>query len=108
VTLPTLTSRRTAALDGSGEGVQAVAHQLVRRDVASEVPGLRALGQQVSDEVAEVLLRSGDVLASMQERRKLGAVLLVLDERVSLEHNLETVEGFDDPSFPVKRFRTAS
>jgi len=36
-----------------------------------------------------VLRRSGDVLASMQECRKLGAVVLVENERECLEHGFE-------------------
>jgi len=50
---------------GSTEGVQAVTCKLVRDDVISEVAGLRALGDQVSDHVSDLLLRSGDVLVSM-------------------------------------------
>src|SRR6266496_3000567 len=59
---------------GCAEGVQAVAGQLVRRDIIAHVPGLRGLGQQVLDEAAEVLMRSGDGLTPVQERRELGAV----------------------------------
>jgi hypothetical protein len=39
------------------------------------VSGLCALGRQVSDEVAELLLRSGDVLTSMQACREFGAAV---------------------------------
>jgi hypothetical protein len=74
--------------------VQAVARELVRGDIIAEVAGLCPLGHQVSDEVAEPLMRSRDVLTLMQERRKLSAVvLLVGDERVGLEHPCEPLAG---------------
>ena len=56
--------------------MEAVAREFVGRDIVPEVAGLCGLGQQVSDQVAELLLRSGDVLASMQECREFGAVVL--------------------------------
>ncbi len=74
---------------GCCEGVEAVARKLVSRDIIPDVPGLDALGQQVSDQFAELLLRPGDVLLSMQECRQFGGVALVLNERVSLEHSFE-------------------
>lgn len=52
---------------GCREGVQAIARELGRRDIISDVAAFCALGHQVPDEVAEVLPRSGDVLTSMQE-----------------------------------------
>jgi hypothetical protein len=45
--------------------MEAVARELVGPDVVSEVAGLYALGQQLSDEGSELLLCSGDVLTSM-------------------------------------------
>jgi hypothetical protein len=69
--------------------VKAVARKLVRRDIIPEVAGFCALGQQVSDEMPEVLLRTGDVLPAMQECRELGAVMLVGNEREGLEHGFE-------------------
>ncbi len=76
---------------GCCEGVEAVARKFVRRDIIPEPAGLGDLGQQVSDQVDELLLRSGDVLTSMQECREFGAVVLavVADERVRLEHRFE-------------------
>ena len=50
---------------GGCEGVEAVARELVRRDIAPDGAGLCGLGQQVSDQVAELLLRSGEMLTSM-------------------------------------------
>ncbi|MEX0850237.1 MAG: hypothetical protein WD015_01925, partial [Gaiellaceae bacterium] len=73
--------------------MEAVARELVGRDIIPEVAGLCALAQQVSDEVAEVVLRSGDVLTSMQECREFGAVVLVLNQRVGLEHGFEPLAG---------------
>ena len=82
---------------GRCEGVEAVTRELVGRDIFPETAGLGGLGQQVSNEVAELLLCSGDVLTPMQECLKLGAVVLVLNERVCLEHGFEplaNVAGF--------------
>ena len=73
------------------EGVEAVARELVRRDIIPNVAGLCGLDQQVSDHVAELLLRPGDVLTSMQECREFGAVVLAVvgDEGVGLQHSFE-------------------
>jgi len=57
--------------------VEAVARELVRRDIVPEIAGLCALAEKVSDEVAELVLRSLDVLTSMQECGEFGAVILV-------------------------------
>jgi hypothetical protein len=54
---------------GCCESVEAVARELVRRDIVPEVAGLCGLGQQVSDHIAKLLVRSGDLLTSMQDRR---------------------------------------
>jgi hypothetical protein len=72
--------------------VEAVARKLVGCDIVSDVAGRCAFGQQVSDEVAELLLRSGDVLTSMQECRAFsaaGPAQLVVNKRVGLEHRFE-------------------
>ena len=72
------------------QGVEAVARKLLRRDIITDLTGLRGLDQQVSDQVAELLLRPGDVLTSMQERCEFGVVVpvgLVGEESVSLEHS---------------------
>ena len=74
-----------------GEGVKAIACELVRRDIFPEVTGLCDLGQQISDQVDELLLRSGDVLTSMHKCREFGTMLLTVmaDERVGLQHSFE-------------------
>jgi len=77
--------------------VEAVARELVRRDIVPEVAGPCALGQQVSDEALEVLLRSSDVLTSVQECRELGAVMLAGDEGVGLEHGFEPLACVPGP-----------
>jgi hypothetical protein len=69
--------------------VQAVAREFVRRDIIPRVASLCPLGNQVSDDSAEVLLGSGDVLASMQECREFGAVVLMGNEGEGLEHGFE-------------------
>ena len=76
--------------------MEAVARKLVRRHIVPEVAGLLSLGQQVSDEVAELVLRSADVLTPMEECHELGAVDdrdIVVDERVGLEHRYEPLAG---------------
>ena len=47
--------------------MQERARTLLRRDIIPDVTGPDTLNQQVSDEVAELLLRSGQVFISMQE-----------------------------------------
>lgn len=61
-------SGRQAA--GSCECVELEARKLLWRDVIPEVTTARAIDQQVSDEVADLLLRTGDVLASMRSRSR--------------------------------------
>jgi hypothetical protein len=78
--------------------VEAVARELLRRDIIPDVAGLRALGQQVSDDVSEVLLRLGDALTSMQERREFGGVVpaVVGDEGVGFQHGFEPLTSVAD------------
>src|SRR5205823_9338305 len=76
---------------GRCERVKAVARKLVRRDIIADIARSHGLDQQVPNEVAELLVRSGDVLTSMQECRELGAVVLVGNERVGFEHGLEAL-----------------
>lgn len=59
--------------------LEAEARQLLRSDIVADVAGLSAPIQEVSDEVAEVLLRPADVLISMQERGQFRGVALVLN-----------------------------
>lgn len=54
---------------GGRERVEAVTRQLVGRDILAKVAGLGALPQQFRNHVSEELLRSNDLLVSMQERR---------------------------------------
>jgi len=57
--------------------VQAVADQLVGRDVGPDLARLGAGGEQAGDQVLKLLPRPGDVLAAVQQRyRQLGAVVL--------------------------------
>ena len=65
--------------------MEAVTRELIGRDIVPEVAVLCGLDQQVSAQVDELLLRPGDVLASMQERHEFAVVVpvgLVRDERV--------------------------
>src|SRR5215207_1022798 len=69
---PSQSDRDESAYRGFGrqaasccEGIETVVRKLLRRDITPEVAGLGALGQQVADNVREVLLRQGEVLISM-------------------------------------------
>jgi hypothetical protein len=57
--------------------MQAIARKLVRWDIVTEIPGLCALLQQVSNKLAELLPRSGDMFVSMQECREFCPVVLM-------------------------------
>ena len=78
--------------EGAGccQGVEAVARQLFWCDVVPDGPSLCGRGQQVSDEVTELALRSTDVLILMHERGHVAALApvgyLVGDHCVGLEH----------------------
>src|SRR5438445_459882 len=76
------------------QSVEAVARELVLRDIVAEDAGGCGLGQQVLNHVAELALRVGDVLVSVQERREFGVVVsasLVGDESVGVEHGFESL-----------------
>src|SRR5262249_51200460 len=70
--------------DGRCEGVKAIARQLAGRDIAPDLPGLHAFGQQRTDQIAEMLVRACHMRASMQQRREVGALVFVANERVGL------------------------
>jgi hypothetical protein len=80
--------------------VEAVARKLVGRDIIPDVASLCGLAQQVSKHVSELLLRSGHLLVSMQERREVGIVVpagLVGDDGVGLEHGFEPLASSASP-----------
>lgn len=60
-----------------GEGVEAVARQLVGRDVLAEVAGPYTFGQQVPDHGVEPLLDLGDVVVPVKERGQSAAVVIL-------------------------------
>lgn len=72
-----------------GHRVQAVARKLTGRDIVPDVTARCAFRQEVSNELSQFLLCSGNVLTTMQQRRELRFVPLVRDERECLEHSLE-------------------
>jgi hypothetical protein len=76
---------------GGCEGVEAVARELARSNIGTDSAVLRALGQQVSHEADELLLRAVDVLISMQERSGFGAVAVVADERRSVRRRILSI-----------------
>ena len=51
------------------QGVEAVACELVRRDIISDFAVSRRLVQEIAHQAMKVLMRPGDVLALMQKRR---------------------------------------
>jgi len=69
--------------------VDAVASKLVRRDILPEAAGSCDLGQQVPDQIDELLLCPADVLASMQHCRELRAVVFTVVKRIGLEYHFE-------------------
>ena len=80
---------------GGRKGVEAVARELLRRDIVADVAGVRSLRQQFADKVQELLLRAGNMLALMEERHQLGPVMaaVVSDECVGVEHRFEPLPG---------------
>src|SRR5437867_158623 len=62
---------------GGSERVQAMAGERVRGDIVPQVAALGTVGEQVSDHLAQLLLRSRDLLIAMQERRELRVVVRV-------------------------------
>src|SRR3989304_626292 len=66
--------------------------KLVGRDVVADVAGLRSLRQQVSDHVAELLLRSGDLFVPMQGCGEFGVAVtvgLMGDEGIGPQYSFE-------------------
>jgi len=64
--------------------MQAVAGQLFGRHIIADLAAGCALGQQVSDEVSELLVGSGDMRAAMQQRGQVATVMLVDNQHVGL------------------------
>jgi len=95
--------RRVGRRQGAccGQGMQAVACELVGRDVVADVAGLGGLREQVAEHGVQVVLCFGEVFAGVQKRRQFGAVRLmqvvlsplVLDQRVGVQHLLEAFAG---------------
>lgn len=73
--------------------MEAEARKFIGGDVIPKITVLYALDQQISDEVVKLPLRSGDVLAPMQQGRQLGAVVLVGNEREGLGHSSKLLAG---------------
>ena len=59
---------------GCGQRVQAVGRELRRRYVAARFPAGGGLADQRGDELVQVRVRAGDVLAPVQRRRQLAAM----------------------------------
>src|SRR2546426_8487631 len=79
------------------EREQAVARQLVRGYISPDVAGGLGFGNQITDEIVEMLLRSGDMFIPMQERPNRCGVALVLNEGICSEDCLESLEGTARP-----------
>ena len=77
---------------GRAEGVQAIGREFLRRDVRSDRPILRGIGDQSLNEVAKLVFRFGDLFVVMDQRRDFAVVVLrrvVGDERISLQDGTE-------------------
>ena len=61
--------------------MQAVAGQLFWRHIIADLAAGCALGQQVSDEVPELLVGSGHMWTAMEQCRQVAAVMLVDNQR---------------------------
>ena len=77
--------------------MEAVARELVGWHVVANLAGRCGIGDQAFNQVAQVVLGAGDVGAAMEDGRELGAVMLVLDERVGLQHSVESLGGTAGP-----------
>jgi hypothetical protein len=73
--------------------VEAIVCELVGCNIVPEVAGLGALAHQVANEIAELPLGPGKVLAAMEKRREFAAVVLVGHEGVGFEHSFEPFCG---------------
>lgn len=76
--------------------MEAVVHELIRRDIAPDIAALLSLGHEVSDHATELLIRQRDLPASMHECRQFGVVVptgLMGDESIGLEHCFESLSG---------------
>ncbi len=65
---------------GGGQGMEAIAGQLVGRDVCTEIASLGTFHQKVADKVAHLLSGAGDLLVSVQ------AIAVVLLNQLRLDH----------------------
>ena len=85
---------------GCSEGVEAVADEFFRGHVVPDAARCCGLGQQIPDEVTDLSLRTGDVLAAVQERRELGIAVpvgLMGDQRVAFQHRFEALADVARP-----------
>jgi len=79
------------------DSMEAVAGQLLWGDVIADLAAGCALGQQVPDELVELLLGAGDVGPSMQQRGQVAAVMFVDDQCIGLQHRLEPRASVTSP-----------
>src|SRR5262245_33499878 len=73
--------------------MKAVARELLWRDVVAKRTGLRSLGDEIAEELRELVVRAGNVFPTMEERCELGPMALMGDQRERLEHCLEPLDG---------------
>jgi len=85
---------------GRCQSVEAVARELVGRNIIPDAAGLSGFGQQFSDHLVKLVLRSCDLFASMEECREFAVVAplgFVGDERVRLQHGFESLVSVAGP-----------
>lgn len=81
-------------MPGAPQGFDTEVRQLVRRHVVPDVAVLRGLDQQAPDQLVDLPLRSPELIGSMHELRDpraLVAARVAREERVGLEHRLESL-----------------
>jgi hypothetical protein len=76
---------------GCRDGVEAVVGKFVRRDILSYGARLGSLFQKIPHKASEVIMRTGEVVAMVDERGEFGPVVLVANHRVGLEDGLESL-----------------
>jgi len=81
-------------MPGAPQGSDTEVRQLVRRHVVRDVAVLRGLDQQPPDQLVDLPLRSPELIGSMhkfRDSRALVAARAAREERVGLEHRLESL-----------------
>jgi hypothetical protein len=85
---------------GAREGVKAEAGEFIRRHIVPDIAGSYGPDEQLPDHLVNVMLRSGDPLVPMKERREFGVMVIAgseRDEGEGLEHRFESLASVASP-----------